>query len=518
MAIKNKLGIFFGINALSIIETQKNNIIHCFEASHSLFESSQNYSSQNIPDEIKITAIIQKSLRDNKIEISDVGLSLPSGDIILRSFFIPWMTSSEVKGVVDFEARRYIPFKLDELAYGYHATTITEKKNRRIRILFVAVRKDILEKYLSILDQAGLRVVFAEPSILSLLRLLSFKKQIQRSKRYAVIQLNHHNGSIAIIDQGVPQFLRDFRFASSQGSFSVDAESLNARLLNEIRMSLDYYRREHSQSNVDQILYISDAESSAQAELIKENTGLPVTTVLVNRLMNNRESSLESLNAFGISLRDDVPSVVKIDLAKSLIQPQEVEEPLKEVPVNFLGTFKVAAVCAVLLLIVFLVSGAKSSRINKQNSLLKEKIGIYDALSVKDLEDKKEEELNQLESYKNVRLKSDAAFYLNRIPDLLPRGAWLTRLKVSYQDNNPTSRTRRGREKPSKIITKTTINMRGYVYTEKPNQQIQVVNDFVSSLRQEPRFQETFEKIFSANARKENLDDYAVTSFEVTCE
>ena len=67
---------------------------------------------QDIPEGLKLTALIQKALQEHKITTKNINLALPAKDLIFRSFTIPWMQAHEVNNVVEFEAIKYIPIKL----------------------------------------------------------------------------------------------------------------------------------------------------------------------------------------------------------------------------------------------------------------------------------------------------------------------------------------------------------------------------------------------------------------------
>ncbi len=266
------------------------------------------------------------------------------------------MTSSEVKGVVDFEARRYIPFKLEDLVYSYHATTVVEKKIRRIRILFIAIRKEILERYCSVLEQAGLRATFIEPASISLLRALTFKKQIQRQQRIAIIQTNQREGTITIVDQGIPQFVRDFQLVTSlPAAPDPDGASINTRLLNEIRISLDYYRRLHSMGEIDKLLFIFANDMHDLAEALGKSLGVATVSLATRSLLNlDEEVNPGVLNAFGVGLRHAVSLPVTINLSRIQVKSQEAEKIFEQTPINYLASIKVGAACGLAVLFVFL--------------------------------------------------------------------------------------------------------------------------------------------------------------------
>ena len=176
MAAKKKhLGIFWGSHSVSVVETENQLPRQFFTAYTATPEGPEDLSQKKAPERMGLMSVLPNSLQEHKIATSDASLSLPSKDIIFRSFVIPWMSPQEIKGAVKYESRKYIPFKLSQLAYTYHAIPFHDKTTRLIRILFAAIKYDILENYCSLIEQSGLHVVFIDPAPVSLIRALTFK-------------------------------------------------------------------------------------------------------------------------------------------------------------------------------------------------------------------------------------------------------------------------------------------------------------------------------------------------------
>lgn len=514
MTTKKTLGVYFGNNSISVAEVVKKKLYHHFSFPHNLSEIAQT-PLPNIPDEIKLTAILQKSLRDKKIESTDVVLSLQTKDIILRSFFIPWMTSNEVKGVVEFEINRYIPFKLQELAYNYHATTITENKTKRIRILFVAIRKDTVEKYCSVLEQINLRIIAIEAEPISLVRLLTFKKFIQPSQTTVLVHAENKEGAIIIVDNGIPQFVREFRLGiPTVTTTGLEYDTIKSRLFNEIRMSLDYYSRLHPQSIIERILFLSSMPIEVTDSLGKD---LGIASVSLNAckiLEIEQETPLSTLNVFGAGLRKAVPFAADIDLAKARIKETLQEVVMK--PLNRERIMQVGALCAAVLFLVFILSNLRVASYKAKSSQLTKRQGAYETLSIEDINKKREEAIKKLDSLKNLNLKSNVAYFLKRIPQLLPKEAWLNTLTIIISEiASGRSTDRIGKTGQNRPRPQVTITMEGYIFTEDINEQVTLVNNLPKSFKKDPNF-----FIFFQDAKliwhKDNIRDETVTFFQVS--
>jgi len=210
MSSGKKLGLYWGSGAFSIVEANQDAPVKTFRIPiHSDGVDALQPNAQS--DDARLAGILKEALRANQVISNTIHLALPSKDIVIRSFVIPFLKPHEIKGVVEFEIKKYIPFNLKELAYSFHASSIVEDKIKRLRIHFVAIRKEILEHYSSILKQAGLNVVLSEPAPMCLTRALIAKKFIKPEQKVAIIQTDFTDSRIIIFDNGVVQFVRDFQ-------------------------------------------------------------------------------------------------------------------------------------------------------------------------------------------------------------------------------------------------------------------------------------------------------------------
>lgn len=532
MSGKKYLGVFFGKNSLSVVETEEQEPVKFFTADYNLFEqgTTGRNSPKSAPLEIKLTAILQKILREQKITSTEAGLSLPSKDVIFRSFPIPWMPANEIKQVVDFESRKYIPFKLSELSYIYHPVTIPDKINKAIRILFTAIKNDALENYCKILAEAGLRVKFIEPAPISLIRVLTFKKLIPRGQRIAVVQADESEGKIIIIEQGIPQFIRDFQLGpvvNEPEKSAQNKETAHLKLFNEVKISLDYYGRQNTRDNVSGIITLSESgeKTNEFSESFGKELGIPVTTLDAKSILNKQSvNTIDLLNAYGMGLRNTAPLAVNFDLQRKIEgRPTEESGSQEITPINYRSFAKVAVICLVLIAAAFGLSNLSIEEQKKKLESFKKQAGIFQDSSEDALEKKVQEINKKQDVYKSVPLKSDVTFFLNIIPRFLPQGAWLKELTINFFPGS-TDSTNPSRSGEFRAISsqpqkekQVKINMTGYAFVENTNQQLRLVKNLISNMKNNKEFMRFFKNV-SFTTETTELNGYPVTYFKINCE
>jgi len=496
-AEKSQLGLFWGKDAFSLMETAKglpDKVIQIrFDA---LVPGDQ---GQIIPDTLRFTALLQQAIRDKKIISKKVDLSLSAKDVIYRSFVIPFMQPNEVKNVVDFEATKYIPIKLEELAYTYHAIPFNEGEQKNLRILFVAARKNILERYCGILQQAGLETEFIEPSSVSLIRILQKQGHVPRQQATAVIEIEAEGGRITIIDKDIIQFVREFQ--SPVEGIGIPSE--NTKFFNDIRVSFNFYQRQNPQAKLDRLIILATNDLTALANGLGQEFKAPASALTILKVLKDQKGDLGSLNAAGASIRDKVASSKNFDLSiKSVRTGKTVGESsgaFAEWNFKTLGLglgISVALVIGTSYLTKSLISDAQ-----KNYARLKNELGIYESSEKASITELKTGVDTKLSQYKSVRIKSDIGYYLKKIPNLLPTGAWLSNFTIDYYGASEN----------------VALGIDGYVYLPNTNDQIRQINTMVEKMKSDQKLAKLFSEIVLTNVRQEMLNNYPVTYFRITC-
>ena len=120
MPSTKRLGFFWGEEKITIVEFDKNMPGKVVSMPLGLKSNSPSPFSSNLTEEIQLTAVLQKLLQDNQITGASFYVALPSKEIILRSFVIPFVSPEEAQGAIRFEAKKYVPFDMQELSFVFH--------------------------------------------------------------------------------------------------------------------------------------------------------------------------------------------------------------------------------------------------------------------------------------------------------------------------------------------------------------------------------------------------------------
>lgn len=128
----------------------------------------------NLQDEKEIAnlgSVIRKLAQDAKVSSKDVALSLPEAQVFTRMLKFPLLTDEEIASAVRWEAEEYIPIPVKEAVIEHTVLERIESGNPpQVLVLLIAALKSLVEKYVEVVNAAGLNVVAVETELLSMVR------------------------------------------------------------------------------------------------------------------------------------------------------------------------------------------------------------------------------------------------------------------------------------------------------------------------------------------------------------
>ena len=535
MTEKKQLGLFWDDNLLYFTESSSAaSIIKSFTIPYT--SQDDNPFNQVHP----LATTILNAFKEQNISETTVNLSIPTKDIIFRSFVIPWMQPTEIKDVVEFEASKYVPFAISDLYYSFHSSTFTEDGVRRIRISLVAIKKIALEKYTNILEDAYVETEVIEPGPLSLLRVLFNKGFVGPEQTVALVENSgFSSGKIVIASKGVPQFVREFKLKTiAEDGKEVGHKILENSLLNEIRMSLEYFHRQNNELKINKILLLSTVDSTEFITMITQELAIEAAAVNISAVTNSIEhSDIGHINAFGVSLANNVTMPANFYLYSDRPKAIKISKAPEKEEFNIKAVVATAIICLGLLGSFFFLSNKSVSAVKTKMSEIKQQLGTKAGSTTTSFKMKTNSINNKLQSLNSIRTQGKTSLFLKAIPEALPPGTWITKISVTYPNTiifsesssstekkaDPKStRTRKTQkttnEKEEEYVTSTIVDIEGYSYSKDTSEQFGLINDVLKRLQTNKDYSENFKKIILKTIKSSTIDEYHVTSFFIRCE
>jgi hypothetical protein len=532
MPISKRLGLYWGESGLDLVEIAHDGPKLSAKVSFDDLENNPMIGVKTLTEDLRLLDLLQKTIRNSAFSTVDTYLSLPSKDIIIRWFIIPWMRPAEIEGVVSFEARKYLPFPLEDLVYTYFPSPINKGGNRQIGIIFISIRKTNLDKYVNVLLQAGLNVVCSEPASMSLIRALVMRKAVDVDKVTAVLNIHHDSGEILITSQGFVKFTRDFKIAS-QGDpqLASSQEVIKAKFFNEVKIALEFFSRQHIDEEVQKIIVLSSGAYKDLWSGLAEELSVPVTSSDLLSVMKGEDSSEFGLiNAYGAALSGSVPVVVDFNLSEGQGQSAKAGKGTKEVSSSKKMAFLVMSVVLGLSLIVGTFLWTEKVLVSKKaiKSEQVTKLGKFAAMDLTAIVSDMDSVKTRLGAVRSLRFRGETTPFIVTLAKLLPPGVWMRNITLEFKDIPEKQKKAASADQESgkkgkkasyyKLTTKSNLSITGYCFLDDPNAEFQAVSTFVTNLQSSPEISSLFKEIKLKSARSLEMESRQVVDFLIVCE
>lgn len=522
---KDFAGIYFSSKGISIVQQSSGKIKNQMTLPYPpLGEQTAQVLSSDIFDvfknkDVELTAFLQKAIRDSKIDTSDIVVALPPKDLIVRFFEMPNIPRSELLAGINFEMKKYIPFKIEELAYDfqYH---IKQKANI-IEVVLCGIKQEPLDRYINLFRQLELKVAAFEPGLFSLFRLLILKNKISNKHSYVILEFDREDANILIVDKGFTYFTRDIKLISGAAAAGSpeDFEAILFRLVNELRVSIDYYRRQFLKKDVDEMIVIANKSFSGFCDHFSKELGLKANFIPLNDVLKIKDVAEDMLadlsKAFGASLKALRPSLVTLNLGKlkekaektalslagiSSAQIQQgVFDFFKETRIaliqgSIIGVFVIIIAYGLGFSKLFPLEREFASATVKQPPLLP-------GVDVATLDSVKTSEATFSQKQRDLKglLDSSRFFYkkLAILPKLMPESVWLNSLMYNREINS--------------------LMLGCSSYASEEKERSDNMDHFILNLKKSPDFVNDYPSIELKSYRETNQEGIYYLQFDVSC-
>ncbi|MDP3994289.1 MAG: type IV pilus assembly protein PilM [bacterium] len=199
------VGLDIGSQTIKIVEIKKDGKALRLNASGVIgYNGVSPDQSANNKELVALSGTIKKLHKETKVTSKDVYISLPESLVFTRTIKFPMLTDQEIASAIKWESEQYIPIPISEAIIQYQVIERRENANPpEISILLVAARKDLVEKYVKLVQMAGLNVVGVETELLALVRALA-----PVDKSTVILDLGSKSTDIAISNNGQLGFSR----------------------------------------------------------------------------------------------------------------------------------------------------------------------------------------------------------------------------------------------------------------------------------------------------------------------
>jgi Tfp pilus assembly PilM family ATPase len=284
--------------------------------------------------ETALKAKLEAILSRLSVRPTFVTVGLPRSVVTMRAINMPAVGDEELKGILDYEVERHIPFPPEEAHYDFQ---VLEKDAEKSTLLLATARREEIERYVALLRGAGLKPTAVGVSTFASFNALFYNQRAAGERTTALVDLRNGEAEIGVARAGV---LRHCRYLTVAPSAPLDL------LLPELSGLLAQPLSDSGSPGRGRIsLAGAGCGRSDLLHHLAERSGLEVEPLQPFRRIRARgvdPQIAQSLGAaVGLALNGLVPLPLRIDLL-----PKELAPPRRDPGLTL--TFRLLALIAIL--------------------------------------------------------------------------------------------------------------------------------------------------------------------------
>jgi Tfp pilus assembly PilM family ATPase len=483
-----------------------------------------------------VAQAIRTAMETVGVKSARLAVCVPAQDVLLRSFTMPLMPKAEWQTAVQFEARKFIPFKTDELVWGFHV--VEQRAAKQMVVAFVGMRNESFARIQEWLSAAGVKSAFVEAQAVSLCRLvddiptasdLPAATAAQTGNQFLGIvdvDLQANVAHLVIAKDRVPYLARHVDLKQQPEGMEAGSQAGDVRaevLSSELRLSFDFFTRENPQATIAQLVLFGEQTTiGAWASWLAEQLHCPVALGKLPQQIGELQGlGPEHAAAAGLALRDLQPNSITIDLLARRPDYGTTKARWARLSKDLGGQGLLQALvkpAAVQLVVAVLALGVLAWGGQRQLAGFQQYI-LQTIAAFPDvgwgMKGKTRDELQAIQQSvaghlqflrKLIQERVSVTEKLDALAKALPQGVWLENLR--YQD-----RVEKGGGQ------QTFLAIRGACFLPDSEEEFTVINKFVQQIKQDPRFFRGFAtaQLGEITAVEDQTKRYSYRTFGVNC-
>src|SRR4030043_1777073 len=169
----------------------------------------------SIIDSLRLIDSMNELIRKAKIKTKNATISLAGhSSVIIKRVSLPEMSEEELSESIKFEAEQYIPFDIEDVNLDFQILGPKEEPGQ-MDVILVAVKKDIINEYLSVVKEAGFSCQMIDVNSFSLENIYEINYEIEPGRNIALVNIGASTMNMNILKGGISVFTRDSAVASN---------------------------------------------------------------------------------------------------------------------------------------------------------------------------------------------------------------------------------------------------------------------------------------------------------------
>ncbi|TGU70655.1 type IV pilus assembly protein PilM [Geomonas terrae] len=271
-------------------------------------------------DSSSIVETVRQLLTTLGVKAKEAACSISGNSVIIRKISLPVMPVEELEDQIHWEAEQYIPFDINDVNVDFQILSPDEQDLSKMNVLLVASKKDIINDYLSVFAEAGLKLVVVDVDSFAVQNSYELNYPADPEQVVALVNIGASIFNLNIVRDGISLFTRDVQMGGNlyteeiQKQFGISSgeaeemklgaadaadprlkevlQRVNDTIALEMRRSLDFYNSTAGEERITKVFLSGGGAKTLQlVEAVQQRLSLPVELMnpLANVTVNEKE-------------------------------------------------------------------------------------------------------------------------------------------------------------------------------------------------------------------------------------
>ncbi|HVS30314.1 MAG TPA: type IV pilus assembly protein PilM [Thermoanaerobaculia bacterium] len=319
---KNVVGLDIGSSAIKLVELKEKK-----GGTYSLVKmgverlSPEAIVDGSIMDSSMVVETISRLNSEKGVKNSNYATSLSGHSVIIKKISLPAMSAEELAESIQWEAEQYIPFDINDVNLDYVPLT-SPGTGDNIEVILVAVKKEKINDYTSVISQTGKVAVLVDVDAFALQNAYEMNNDVDEGRVIALVNIGASVTNVNVLSGTNSLFWRDITFGGNQYTDAIQRElslsfeqaeelkrgraqgdhtiqqvipilnSVSEDFAGELRKTLDFFTATSGAERVDEIVLAGGGSGVLNLDaILRDKFGIPVTIMDPFRRVSIDESA-----------------------------------------------------------------------------------------------------------------------------------------------------------------------------------------------------------------------------------
>lgn len=215
------VGIDISASSVKVLELAKNGDSYRVER-FAAEPVPQNAIVEHAITEVEqVAEVVQRAVKRSGTKLKNAAVAVASTHVITKVIKIPkGLGENELHTQVEMEAEHYVPYPLDEVNLDYQVIPSIDDESEEDELLMAACRKEIIDDYISVLEDAGMKPQVVDIETYAMENACSLITEHMPGggleKTIAVLDIGSTTTNINVLHNNQSVYTRDHAFGGRQ--------------------------------------------------------------------------------------------------------------------------------------------------------------------------------------------------------------------------------------------------------------------------------------------------------------